>query len=128
MQLGMTEFSGYLANWGNSLIVSAAAYNAGETNARRWIAIFGDPRSPATDPINWIESIPFKKTRNYIQRIVENLQVYRDRVGGRDAPLRILSDLYAPASPQAVRLLSPPPPVAPAPIKKAKSRPATPSN
>jgi soluble lytic murein transglycosylase len=127
MQLGMTEFSGYLANWGNSLIVSAAAYNAGETNARRWIALFGDPRSPVTDPIDWIESIPFGETRNYVQRIVENLQVYRERVD-RNAQLRILADLYAPGSPQVVKILSPPPSAMPVPVKKAKSRQAPPSD
>ncbi len=127
MQLGMAEFSGYLASWGNSVIVSAAAYNAGETNARRWIAAFGDPRSPSTDPIDWIESIPFGETRNYVQRIVENLEVYRDRIGGRDASLRILADLYAPNAAPAVKILKPPPPAAP-PAKKLKPRSATPSN
>ena len=126
MQLGMTEFSDYLASWGNSLIVSAAAYNAGETNARRWIAAFGDPRSPATDPIDWIESIPFGETRNYVQRIVENLEVYRARIGGRDASLRILADIYA--APPPVKILNPPPPLAPVPVKKPKPQQATPPN
>jgi soluble lytic murein transglycosylase len=122
MQLGMTEFSSYLANWGNSVVVSAAAYNAGEANARRWIQAFGDPRSPATDPIDWIESITFGETRNYVQRIVENLQVYRNRIAGRDTPLRILSDIYA--TPPQLKVLSPPalPAPLPAPAKKPKSR------
>lgn len=118
MQLGMTEFSSYLANWGSSVIVSAAAYNAGEGNARRWIQAFGDPRSPATDPVDWIESITYGETRNYVQRIVENLEVYRARLAGRDVPLRILSDIYA--SPPPVKVLSPPSP--PVPTKKPKER------
>jgi soluble lytic murein transglycosylase len=124
MQLGMTEFSSYLANWGNSVIVAAAAYNAGETNAKRWIQTFGDPRSPATDPIDWIESITYGETRNYVQRIVENLEVYRARLGGRDTPLRILNDLYA--SPPQQKVLTPPaPPPPPVPTKKPKDRRTT---
>jgi soluble lytic murein transglycosylase len=117
MQLGMTEFSGYLATWNNSLVISAAAYNAGESNVRRWIAAFGDPRSPSVDPIDWIEEIPFSETRNYDMRVLENLQVYRNRVAGRDTPLRILSDLYAPNRPPASKVLKPPPP-APLPDRK----------
>lgn len=124
MQLGMTEFSSYLGNWGNSVIVSAAAYNAGESNARRWIQTFGDPRSAGTDPIDWIESITYGETRNYVQRIVENLQVYRSRIAGKETPLRILSDIYA--VPPPLKVLSPPPPPAPPapaePPKKKKSR------
>lgn len=123
MQLGMTEFSSYLGNWGNSVIVSAAAYNAGEANARRWIQAFGDPRSSATDPVDWIESITFSETRNYVQRIVENLEVYRYRLAGHEVPLRILSDLYA--SPPQQKVLSPPappPPPPPVPTKRPKER------
>ncbi len=119
MQLGMTEFSGYLSNWGNSVILSAAAYNAGENNARRWVQAFGDPRSPATDPVDWIESITYGETRIYVQRIVENLQVYRARLAGHDVPLRILSDLYAPNAAPAVKVLSPPPPPPP-PVPTSK--------
>lgn len=115
MQLGMTEFSSYLDNWDNSVILAAAAYNAGANNARRWINEFGDPRTQAVDPIDWIELITYGETRNYVQRIVENLEVYRTRLAGHDMPLRILADLYAPNSPPAVKVLSPPPPPVPAP-------------
>jgi len=114
IELGMTEFAGYLENWSNSLVLSAAAYNAGETNARKWIAAFGDPRSPVVDPVDWIEEIPFGETRNYVQRVIENLQVYRNRLAGRDQPLRILSDLYRP-NPPSNRVLAPPPPPPPPP-------------
>jgi soluble lytic murein transglycosylase len=120
MQLGMTEFSGYLSNWGN-VAVAAAAYNAGESNAKRWIASFGDPRSGAIDPVDWIEAISYGETRNYVQRVVENLQVYRSRMGGRETPLRILSDLYAPnAAPQLKVLAQPAPVLVPAPVLEKK--------
>jgi soluble lytic murein transglycosylase len=60
----------------------------------------GDPRSAAVDPIDWIERIPFTETRNYVQRVLENAQIYRNRLAGRDTPSRILVDLYAPLPPQ----------------------------
>ena len=42
---------------------------------------YGDPRDPAIDPIDWVERIPFTETRNYVQRVMENVQVYRARLG-----------------------------------------------
>jgi soluble lytic murein transglycosylase len=109
IQLGMVEYSGNLANWNGSLVLSIAAYNAGPGNVRRWLAANGDPRSSATDPVDWIEEIPFNETRNYVQRVLENAQIYRNRLAGRDTPLKILSDLYAPLPP-AARPVSPYPP------------------
>ncbi len=100
MQLGMTEYRGHLDRYGGSLVLAAAAYNAGPTNARRWVARYGDPRDGAVDPIDWIEQIPFAETRNYVQRVLENTEVYRARLAGKDVPLKILDDLYAPASPR----------------------------
>jgi soluble lytic murein transglycosylase len=97
MQLGMAEFGGNLNDWNGSLILAAAAYNAGPNNARKWIANNGDPRSPATDPLDWIELIPFSETRNYVMRVLENAQIYRNRLAGRDQKLRIMEDLYRPS-------------------------------
>ncbi|HEV2562825.1 MAG TPA: lytic transglycosylase domain-containing protein [Rhizomicrobium sp.] len=111
IQLGMTELSGNLADWGGSIVLSAAAYNAGPTNVKRWLDLYGDPRSPTTDPIDWIEQIPFSETRNYVQRVLENTEVYRNRLAGRDQPLQIMADLYRPRAP-VVKVLPyvPPPP------------------
>jgi soluble lytic murein transglycosylase len=113
IQLGMIEYARYLANWGGSNVLAAAAYNAGPTNMRRWLAN-GDPRTGA-DPIDWIEEIPFSETRNYVQRVLENMEVYRSRLAGRDMPLMILADLYAP--------LSPPQEVLTAPVSATSTRP-----
>jgi soluble lytic murein transglycosylase len=96
MQLGMTEYRGHLDQFGGSYVLAAAGYNAGPNNARKWIAANGDPRS--VDPIDWIERIPFSETRNYVQRVLENTEVYRARLAGRDVPLKILPDLYAPGT------------------------------
>lgn len=106
MQLGMTELASDTSDWGGSFIVAAAAYNAGPTNARRWIDNFGDPRS-TTDPIDWVERIPFEETRNYVQRVIENMQVYRARLNGPSQSLRILSDLYRPRDPEMKVLAQP---------------------
>ncbi|MGH6870520.1 MAG: transglycosylase SLT domain-containing protein [Rhizomicrobium sp.] len=106
MQLGMTELASDTADWGGSPIVAAAAYNAGPTNARRWIDSFGDPRA-TTDPVDWIERIPFEETRNYVQRVIENMQIYRARLNGPNQPLRILNDIYRPREPDVKVLPKP---------------------
>ncbi len=59
-----------------------AAYNAGRGSLKKWIERYGDPRDPKVDAVDWVELIPFSETRNYVQRIMENLQVYRARFGG----------------------------------------------
>ena len=109
IQLGMAEFQGYIGDWSGSLVLAIASYNAGRNNVKKWVASNGDPRLATTDPIDWIESIPFGETRNYVQRVLENAQIYRNRLGGRDQPLRILPDLYAPAAPTVKPLSSFPP-------------------
>jgi soluble lytic murein transglycosylase len=56
-----------------------AGYNAGRGRVREWVKQFGDPRDPNVDAVDWVERIPFAETRNYVQRVMENLQVYRVR-------------------------------------------------
>jgi soluble lytic murein transglycosylase len=56
-----------------------AGYNAGRGRVRDWVKAYGDPRDPKVDPIDWVERIPFSETRNYVQRVIENLAVYRVR-------------------------------------------------
>jgi soluble lytic murein transglycosylase len=65
---------------GGSYIVAAASYNAGPGRARQWVRQFGDPREPGVDAIDWVEMIPFSETRNYVQRVMENVMVYRARL------------------------------------------------
>jgi soluble lytic murein transglycosylase len=97
MQLGMTECRGQLDRFDGSWVLAAAAYNAGPTNVRKWLGSNGDPR--VTDPIDWIEQIPFGETRNYVQRVLENTEVYRSRLAGKEVALKLLADLYAPNPP-----------------------------
>jgi soluble lytic murein transglycosylase len=89
--------SAYLANlideFGGSYVLGIASYNAGDFNARDWIADWGDPRTPSVDVVDWIELIPFSETRNYVQRVLENLQVYRYRLAGAPTSITIQDDL-----------------------------------
>jgi soluble lytic murein transglycosylase len=78
VRLGQAYLNELLGRFGGSYILALAAYNAGPSRAESWIKLFGDPRDPKIDPINWIERIPFSETRNYVQRILESLVVYRD--------------------------------------------------
>jgi len=82
MQMGAAELSILLGGYNGSYILTFAGYNAGRGRVRQWIAAYGDPRDPNIDPVDWAERIPIAETRNYVQRIMENLQVYRARFGG----------------------------------------------
>jgi soluble lytic murein transglycosylase len=82
LQMGSAELGGVIEDYRGSYILAFAAYNAGSGRVREWIERYGDPRDPRVDPIDWVERIPFGETRNYVQRVLENLQVYRVRFGG----------------------------------------------
>ena len=92
VQLGAAELGGVVRDHRGSYILAFVAYNAGRSRARDWIARFGDPRDPKVDPIDWVERIPFSETRNYVQRVMENVQVYRALFGGSQK-LQIEADL-----------------------------------
>lgn len=79
--LGSTYLSTQLQRYGGSLVLAAAAYNAGPGNASKWIAAYGDPRADNVDPVVWVELIPFQETRKYVQRVLGNYLVYRERLG-----------------------------------------------
>jgi len=76
MQLGTAYFGRIMDQFSGNYVLALAAYNAGATNVRRWIAINGDPRLPGVDPVDWIEAIPFSETRGYVQNVLENVVVY----------------------------------------------------
>jgi soluble lytic murein transglycosylase len=80
--LGTAELGDLIKYYRGSYILSFAGYNAGRGRVKDWIAKYGDPRDPKIDPIDWIERIPFSETRNYVQRVLESLEVYRVRFGG----------------------------------------------
>jgi soluble lytic murein transglycosylase len=78
-QMGAAELSALLKEYAGSHIMTFAGYNAGRGRVRDWVKMYGDPRDPNVDAIDWVERIPFSETRNYVQRVIENLQVYRVR-------------------------------------------------
>jgi soluble lytic murein transglycosylase len=80
-EMGAGEAAALLKEYGGSYILTFAAYNAGRDRVRQWMALHGDPRDPKIDSVDWVERIPFAETRNYVQRVIENLQIYRARFG-----------------------------------------------
>ncbi|MFO1107843.1 MAG: lytic transglycosylase domain-containing protein [Bradyrhizobium sp.] len=80
-QMGAAELSALMSEYKGSLIMTFAGYNAGRGRVRDWVKLRGDPRDPNVDAVDWVERIPFSETRNYVQRVIENLGVYRTRFG-----------------------------------------------
>jgi soluble lytic murein transglycosylase len=93
MQLGSAFLASLVSMFGGSYVMAAAAYNAGPGRPAEWTAACGDPRSGGTDPVNFIECIPFSETRNYVMRVLEATEVYRARLHGGSAPLTLDTDL-----------------------------------
>ncbi len=73
-----------------SYVLTFVGYNAGPGRALQWVRNYGDPRGAGVDPVDWIERIPFDETRDYVQKVMENLQLYRSRIGH---PLSLSEDL-----------------------------------
>jgi soluble lytic murein transglycosylase len=88
-QLGTAYLADLRRRFGDNVILVAAGYNAGPGRPARWMQTYGDPRDGAVDPVDWIEHIPFRETRNYVMRVMESIPVYRARLAGEPVPLRI---------------------------------------
>jgi len=81
MRLGTAYLQGLLEQFGGALPLALAGYNAGPHRVQDWTAGYGDPRTGAVDIVDWIELIPFNETRNYVQRVIENIVIYGARRG-----------------------------------------------
>ncbi|PSO18594.1 lytic transglycosylase domain-containing protein [Bradyrhizobium sp. MOS002] len=81
-QMGAAELSALLSEYRGNQIMTFAGYNAGRGRVREWVQARGDPRDPKVDPVDWVERIPLSETRNYVQRVIENVLVYRARFEG----------------------------------------------
>jgi soluble lytic murein transglycosylase len=92
VQMGAAELGDVIEAYRGSYILAFVAYNAGRGRVREWTERYGDPRDPKVDPVDWVERIPFSETRNYVQRVMENMQIYRVRFGG-SPKLMIEADL-----------------------------------
>jgi len=87
IKLGSYYLTSLLEEYEGSYPFALAAYNAGPRRVKYWKKINGDPQKGKIDYVNWIELIKFKETRNYVQRVLENINVYRYMLSGK--PVRI---------------------------------------
>ncbi len=83
VMLGAALLGDLMKDYDGSIPMTLAAYNAGPGNVRKWVARYGDPRTPEIDPLDWTESIHFEETRRYVRKVMQNMQVYRNRFGQR---------------------------------------------
>lgn len=94
VRLGALYLGRLIESFDGSYVLAIAAYNAGPARVRGWLAEFGWPGNSPEEAVDWIEKIPFPETRNYVQRVLENLQVYRHLLGGKTSPsLKLEEDL-----------------------------------
>ncbi|WP_319533586.1 transglycosylase SLT domain-containing protein [uncultured Cohaesibacter sp.] len=89
--LGSAFLKKNLDTFNGSYILTFAGYNAGPGRPPQWIERFGDPRTNEVSAIDWVERIPFTETRDYVMKLMENLQVYEARI--HDSKLDISKDL-----------------------------------
>ncbi len=92
IELGRGYLQNLIEDFGGSYALAIASYNAGPGRIRQWLAEYGDPRGGKIDMVDWIETIPIDETRLYVQRVLENLQVYRGQKG-RNSAFSLVSDL-----------------------------------
>ncbi|MFC2953182.1 lytic transglycosylase domain-containing protein [Marinicaulis aureus] len=93
MTLGSAHLSHLIDRFDGSLVMTFAGYNAGAARVDQWVGDYGDPRSDSVDPLDWVELIPFSETRNYVQRVLENVQVYRGRLNEKPIPGKLAADI-----------------------------------
>ena len=103
IRLGTRYLADLVDQFGGSYVLAVAAYNAGPSRVRAWSRNGGDPRKGSLDVIDWIEMIPISETRDYVQRVVENLEIYRARTVGTAVGARIKEDLSRGETPVATR-------------------------
>jgi soluble lytic murein transglycosylase len=107
MMLGASYLGLRVNEFDGSYILAIASYNAGAGRIRQWIEQYGDPRAPGVDPIDWMEMIPFQETRNYVHRVLENVQIYRTRISGRPATIELARDISRGQRPDFLGVVAP---------------------
>lgn len=92
-KLGANYLAGLAAEFNGNVVMMAAGYNAGPKRPISWMDRYGDPRTGAVDVVDWIETLPFNETRNYVMRVTESLPVYRARLGKPALPIPFSQEL-----------------------------------
>jgi soluble lytic murein transglycosylase len=77
INLGSHYIAGLILDYDGAYPYAIAAYNAGPNRVKYWKKINKDPQKKQIDYVDWIELIKFRETRNYVQRVLENYNVYR---------------------------------------------------
>ena len=77
IKLGSHYLAGLILEYDGSYPFAIAAYNAGPKRVKYWKKLNKNPQKKQIDYVDWIELIKFKETRNYVQRVLENYNVYR---------------------------------------------------
>ncbi|WP_051257337.1 lytic transglycosylase domain-containing protein [Brevundimonas aveniformis] len=93
VELGTYHLGELASDFGGSYLLATIGYNAGPARPAQWMAYCGDPRGASTDPVDFIECAPFTETRNYMMRVMENMQVYRARLNDGQAEINLSQEL-----------------------------------
>lgn len=91
-QLASAYISDRHDQFSGNYTMTFAGYNAGPGRVRYWLRNIGDPRTDY-DTIDWVEMVHIKETREYMKKVLANVQVYRARLAGEKGALRIRDDL-----------------------------------
>ena len=78
LQLGTMDLRHALDRYNGQVEYALASYNAGDTPVHRWIA-----ENDYKDVPEWVESIPYTETREYVEAIIRNREMYRALYGGK---------------------------------------------
>ena len=92
-RLGAAYLASLARQFDGNVVMMAAGYNAGPSRPVGWMQLYGDPRRGEIDVVDFIESIPFQETQNYVMRVAESLPVYRARLGKDPHPVPFSEEL-----------------------------------
>ena len=87
INLGSHYIAGLILQYEGSYPFATAAYNAGPKRVKYWKKLNKNPQKKQIDYVDWVELIKFRETRNYVQRVLENVNVYKYMLSGK--PIKI---------------------------------------
>jgi soluble lytic murein transglycosylase len=114
VKMGAAHLGDLIAKYNGSYVLTLVAYNAGPRRSKEWVEQFGDLRSGQVDPVDWVENIPFQETRQYVQKVMQNLHIYRSRLAPKT--VRPMSEDLRRGSPADVAVAS----ISPAKVEDAE--------